>query len=132
MLGWLREIQVEVISLRESIDGDSDTGRAMLHLGIVFAEMERRRAHERTLVGLERVKATADGWICRERTREAAVGHLGGKRVQSRGGGFGLMADWLTIRGKSRDSPWRGREQWWRGRQWMWPWGKCPGSAGIR
>ena len=29
-------------------------GRAMLHLAIVFAEMER----ERTLVGLERVKAT--------------------------------------------------------------------------
>ena len=81
MLGWLRENQVEVISPRESIDGDSDTGRAMLHLGIAFAEMERRRARERTLVGLERVKATGDTWICRGGTREAVVGHPGGKRV---------------------------------------------------
>ena len=81
LLGWPSENQDEVISLRESIDGDSDTGRAMLHLGIAFTDMERRRARERTLVGLERVKATGDVWICREGTREAAVGHLGGKRV---------------------------------------------------
>ena len=33
-------------------------GRAMLHLAIVFAEMERDLALERTLAGLERVKAT--------------------------------------------------------------------------
>ena len=33
-------------------------GRAMLHLAIVFAEMERDLARERTLAGLERVKAT--------------------------------------------------------------------------
>ena len=33
-------------------------GRAMLHLAIVFAEMERDLARERTLSGLERVKAT--------------------------------------------------------------------------
>ena len=33
-------------------------GRAMLHLSIVFAEMERDLARERTLAGLERVKAT--------------------------------------------------------------------------
>ena len=31
---------------------------AMLHLAIVFAEMKRDLARERTLVGLERVKAT--------------------------------------------------------------------------
>ncbi len=33
-------------------------GRAMLHLAIVFAEMELDLARERTLAGLERVKAT--------------------------------------------------------------------------
>ena len=58
LLGWLRENQVEVISLRESIDEDSAMGRAMLHLAIVFAEMERDLARERTLAGLERVRAT--------------------------------------------------------------------------
>ena len=58
LLGWLRESQVEVISLRESIDQDSAMGRAMLHLAIVFAEMERDLARERTVAGLERVRAT--------------------------------------------------------------------------
>ncbi len=58
LLGWLRENQVEVVSLRESIDQDSAMGRAMLHLAIVFAEMERDLARERTLAGLERVRAT--------------------------------------------------------------------------
>ena len=58
LLGWLRKNHVEVISLRESIDQDSAMGRAMLHLAIVFAEMERDLARERTLAGLERVKAT--------------------------------------------------------------------------
>ena len=56
--GWLRENSVDIISLRDSIDQDSAMGRAMLHLGIVFAEMERDLARERTLAGLERVKAT--------------------------------------------------------------------------
>ena len=51
LLGWLRENQVEVISLRESIDQDSAMGRAMLHLAIVFAEMERDLARERTMPG---------------------------------------------------------------------------------
>ena len=51
MLGWVRENQVEVISLRESIDQDSAMGRAMLHQAIVFAEMERDLARERTLGG---------------------------------------------------------------------------------
>ena len=50
--GWLRENKVEIISLRESIDQDSTMGWPMLHLSIVFEEMER------DLVGLERVKAT--------------------------------------------------------------------------
>ena len=54
LLGWLREKGVEIISLRESIDQDSATGRAMLHLAIVFAEMERDLARERTMAGLER------------------------------------------------------------------------------
>ena len=58
LLGWPRENRVEVISLRESIDQDSGTGRAMLHLAIVFAEMERDLARERTLAGPERVRAT--------------------------------------------------------------------------
>ena len=58
LLGWLREKGVEVVSLRESIDQDSATGRVMLHLAIVFAETERDLARERTLAGLERVKAT--------------------------------------------------------------------------
>ena len=72
LLGWLRENQIEVISLRESIDGDSATGLAMLHLAIVFAEKERRLAREKTLVELEKVKATGDGSICREGTRGVA------------------------------------------------------------
>ena len=58
LLGWLRENGVEIISLRESIDQDSAMGRAMLHLAILFAEMERDLARERTVAGLERVKAT--------------------------------------------------------------------------
>ena len=44
LLGWLRENQVEVIGLRESVDQDSAMGRAMLYLAIVFAKMERVRA----------------------------------------------------------------------------------------
>ena len=51
LLGWLRENQVEVISLRESIDQGSAMGRAMLHLDIVFAEMERDLARDRTAGG---------------------------------------------------------------------------------
>ena len=55
---WLRENGFDIISLRESIDQDSAMGRAMLHLAIVFAEMERDLARVRTLAGLERIKAT--------------------------------------------------------------------------
>ena len=51
LLGWLRENQVEVISLRESINQDSAMGRAMLYLAIVFAEMEQYLAQEGTLAG---------------------------------------------------------------------------------
>ena len=58
LLGWLRENRVEVISVRESVDQDSAMGRAMLHLAIVFAEMERDLTRERTLAGLQRVRAT--------------------------------------------------------------------------
>ena len=58
LLGWLRENGVEIISLRECIYQDSAMGRALLHLAIVFAEMERDLVRERTLAGLERVKAT--------------------------------------------------------------------------
>ena len=57
-LGWLRKKRIEVISLRESIDQDSAVGRALLHLSIVFAEMERDLTRERTLAELERVEAT--------------------------------------------------------------------------
>ena len=56
LLGWLRENGVEIVSLRESVGQDSAIGRAMLHLAIVFPEMERDLARERTLAGLERVK----------------------------------------------------------------------------
>ena len=56
--GTALEKGVEIISLRESIDQDSSMGGAMLHLAIVFAEMERDLAWERTLAGMERVKAT--------------------------------------------------------------------------
>ena len=73
LLGWLREKGVEVLSLRESIDQDSAMGRAMLHLAIVFAEMERNLARERTLAGLERV----------ERVR-ATGKHLGRRKGVSR------------------------------------------------
>ena len=59
LLGWLRETQRRrSFSLRESIYQDSVMGRAMLHLAIVFAEMERDLTRERTLARLERVKAT--------------------------------------------------------------------------
>ena len=44
VLGWLRENQVEVISLRESIDQDRAMGRAMLHQAIVIAGLERVKA----------------------------------------------------------------------------------------
>ena len=81
LLGWLRENQVEVIRLRESIDRDSATGRAMLHLAIVVTEMECRLARERMLVGLESFKATCGGWIFREGARGAAAGDPRGKRV---------------------------------------------------
>ena len=60
LLVWLRQNQVEVINLRESINKESAMGRAMLHLAIVFAEMERDLAREKTLAGLERVKATGN------------------------------------------------------------------------
>ena len=48
---------------------------AMLHLAIVFAEMKRDLARERTLVGLERVKATGKPWaggksVSRKRAQE--------------------------------------------------------------
>ena len=58
MLGWLRENQVEGISLRESIDHDSAMGRVMLHLAVVFADMKGDLARQRTLERLERVKAS--------------------------------------------------------------------------
>ena len=58
LLGWLRKNHVEVVSFRESIDQDSTMGRAMLYLAIVFAEMERDLTRERTLAGLERIRAT--------------------------------------------------------------------------
>ena len=45
-------------------------GRAMLHLSIVFAEMERDLARERTLAGLERVKATG----CTSGRRKGSAG----------------------------------------------------------
>ena len=72
LLGWLRENGVEIVSLRESVEQDSAVGRAMLHLAIVFAEMERDLARERTLAGLERVKATGK--------------HLGGARASAGSG----------------------------------------------
>ena len=56
-MGWLCENGVGIVSLRESVDRDSAMGRAMLNLGIVFAEMERDLARERTLAGLARVRA---------------------------------------------------------------------------
>ena len=70
LLGWLRENDIEIVSLRESVDQDSTMGRAMLHLAIVFAEMERDLARERTLAGLARVRATGK--------------HLGRRKVVSR------------------------------------------------
>lgn len=75
-LGGLRKNQVEVISVRESIDGDNATDRAMVQLAIAFAKMERRSARKKTLVKLERAKATGDGPIYRQGTQGAAVGHL--------------------------------------------------------
>ena len=60
----MRKNQVEVIGFRESIDRDSATGWGLLHLAIIFAEMERRRGRGRTLAGLEMVKTTGNGWIC--------------------------------------------------------------------
>ena len=49
LLVWLRQNQVEVISLGESINQESAMGRAMLHLAIVFAEMERDLARGKRL-----------------------------------------------------------------------------------
>ena len=74
LLGWLRERGVEVISLRESIDQDSAMGRAMLHLAIVFAEMERDLARERTLAGLERKGHGQAPWAAQGGQPEAGRG----------------------------------------------------------
>ncbi len=75
-LGGLRQNQVEVISVRESIDVSKALGRAMLQLAVAFAKMGRRPAREKTLVKLERAKATGDGPIYRQGTQGATVGHL--------------------------------------------------------
>ena len=75
-LGGLRQKQVEVISVRESIDVSNPLGRAMLQLAVAFAKVERRPAREKTLVKLERAKATGDGPIYRQGTQGATVGHL--------------------------------------------------------
>ena len=61
LLGWLRENGVEIIRLRESIDQDSAMGQAMLHLAIVFAEMERDLAGERTLAAEIQYMRQRDG-----------------------------------------------------------------------
>lgn len=74
-LGVLRQKQVVVISVRESIDGDNATGRAMLQLAIASAKMEPCSAREKRLVKLKRVGDTGDGLIHRQRTPGAAVGH---------------------------------------------------------
>ena len=104
-LGGLRQKQVMVISVRESIDGDNATGRAMLQLAIASAKIEPCSAREKTLVKLKGVGDTSNGLIHRQRTLGAAVGHLRGDGVSSRGGGFGLMAYWLTIPRRSQDYP---------------------------
>ena len=44
-------------------------GRALLHLAVVFAKMERDLTRERTLAGLEQVKATGKQ-ISRKRAEE--------------------------------------------------------------
>ena len=81
LLGWLREREAS----RSSASGSPSTGTApragRCCTWLIFAEMERSLAHERTLAGLERVKATGDGWICREGTRGPAVRDPRGKRV---------------------------------------------------
>ena len=86
-LGWLRENQVEVLSLREFIDQDSAMGRAMLHLAIVFAEMERDLARERTLAGLERVKATGTA----SRTAQGGQPEAGRRDTEHAPAGWSLM-----------------------------------------
>ena len=62
--------------MRESIDRDNATGRAMLQLAIASAKMEPCSAREKTLVKLKRVGDTGDGSIHRQGTLGAAVGHL--------------------------------------------------------
>ena len=61
-------------------------------MAIVCAEKERRLAREKTLMELERVKATGDGSIKREGLREP-----------------------------QSDTPWWGREQKWKRRHWICP-----------
>ena len=58
LLAWLRENGVEIVSLRESVDQDRAMGREMMHLAIVFTEIERDLARERTLAGLDRIRTT--------------------------------------------------------------------------
>lgn len=48
-----RELEVQLISIKESLDMTTSAGRLMIHLLSSFAEFEADLARERTLIGLE-------------------------------------------------------------------------------
>ncbi len=57
LLDDLLALGVGFISLGESIDGTTASGRLHLHLLGAFAEFERNRIRERVLIGLQRARA---------------------------------------------------------------------------
>lgn len=56
LMSDFRERGVELVSQREAIDQSTAVGRAMTHLVLVFAEMERGFARERSMAGQARAR----------------------------------------------------------------------------
>ena len=96
MLAWLRENGIEIASLRESIDQDSAMRWAMLHLAIVFAEMERDLASERTLAGRDRVRAAGKHLGQRKGVSRKRAEEIQSMR-QRDGAGSQRLPDWRPV-----------------------------------
>ena len=96
VLAWLRENGIEIASLRESIDQDSAMRWAMLHLAIVFAEMERDLASERTLAGRDRVRAAGKHLGQRKGVSRKRAEEIQSMR-QRDGAGSQRLRDWCPV-----------------------------------
>lgn len=56
-MGWMPDAGITLISLREGLKFDGAAGRLHAHILAAFAAFERDRIRERTIAGLERVRA---------------------------------------------------------------------------